>query len=213
MTNALPLILSEEPVTRDTRSKVDRPHIAVVYADAAGQVTYLRRPLNRAEARRKFRIRYEIDLSDHRRTAQLDNSPLPSRGDAYFFRSAVDVGFRVTDPEAVVQRNVTDALAVVYGYLISAFRPVTRRYEHPGRRRRPRRPSTHLFRRPVALDEGITIYRCTVRLLPDQAAQEYLRSLDSADRDPQRRRGTAQGSGRPQPATHQTQRHGAAGPA
>jgi uncharacterized protein YegL len=181
MTSALPLILSEEPVTKDTRSKVSRPHVAVVYADAVGQVSYLGRPLSRAEARRRFRTRYEVDLSDHRRTAQLDSSPLPSRGDAYFFRSMVDVGFRVTDPEAVVKRNVADALAVVYGYLIGAFRPVTRRFEIRDAERAESALNA-LFQQQVTLDEGITIYRCVVQLLPDHAAQEYLRSLDSADR-------------------------------
>ena len=39
-----------------------------------------------------------------------------------------------------------------------------------------------LFQQQVTLDEGITIYRCVVQLLPHHAAQEYLRSLDSADR-------------------------------
>jgi uncharacterized protein YegL len=181
MTSALPLILSEEPVSKDTRSMITKPHVAVVYADAAGQLTYLGRPLNRTEARRTFKTRYEVDLSDHRRTAQLDSSPLPSRGDAYFFRSTVDVGFRVTNPEAVVKRNVADALGVVYGYLIGAFRPVTRRFEIRDSERAESALNA-LFQHAVALDEGITIYRCVVRLLPDHAAQEYLRTLDSADR-------------------------------
>ena len=180
MTGAVPLILSEEPVTWRTWSKTSKPHIAVVYADAVGQLIYPREPLNRPQ-RRKLRTRYEVDLSDHRRTAQLDNSPLPSRGDAHFFRSVVDVGFHVTDPEAVVKRNVTDALAVVYSCLLSMFRPVTRRYDI----RAAEEAESALnatFQQPVTLDEGITIYLCAVRLLPDQAAQEYLRSLDSADR-------------------------------
>ena len=100
MTGAVPLIVGEEPVTWRTWSKISKPS-AVVYADAVGQLICPREPLNRSQ-RRKLRTRYEVDLSDHRRTAQLDNSPLPSRGDAHFFRSVVDVGFHVTDPEAVV---------------------------------------------------------------------------------------------------------------
>jgi uncharacterized protein YegL len=179
MTGALPLILSEEPVTWRTWSKVSRPHIAVVYADAVGQLIYPREPLNRSQ-RRKLRTRYEVDLSDHRRTEHLDHSPLPSRGDAHFFHSVVDVGFHVTDPEAVVKRNVTDALAVVYSCLLGMFRPVTRRYDI-GDAEEAESALNALFGRPVALDEGITIYVCAVRLLPDQAAQEYLRSLASAD--------------------------------
>lgn len=180
MTGAVPLILSEEPVTRRTWSKVSKPHVAVVYADAVGELIYPREPLNRSQ-RRRLRTRYEVDLSDHRRTAQLDNSPLPSRGDAHFFRSVVDVGFHVTNPGAVVKRNVTDALTVVYSCLLSMFRPVTRRHDIRDAEEAESALNA-MFERPVELDEGITIYLCAVRLLPDQAAQEYLRSLDSADR-------------------------------
>jgi uncharacterized protein YegL len=182
MNSALPLILSVEPVTKETRSKPVSPHVAVVYADISGHVDYLPdRPLTRSEARRTYRTRYEVDLGDHRRKAQLENSPLPSHGDAYFFNSAVDVGFRVTDPEAVVRRNVADALTVVYGYLISAFWPVTRDYEID-EAPQAEQALNALFRQPVTLDEGITIYRCSVRLLPDRAAQEHLRTIRAANR-------------------------------
>ena len=185
MSSGVPLILSEEPVTRTllARMKVSKPNIAVVYADAFGQVAYLGgRPLSWSEqVRSRYRTRYEVDLSDQRRIAQLDSSPLPARGDAYFFRSTVDVGFRVHDPTAVVRRHVTDALPVVYNFLIDAFRPVTRRHEI----RDAQGAETELnllFGHPVELEEGITIYRCATRLLPDHAAQQYLHSLESADR-------------------------------
>jgi hypothetical protein len=185
MSSAVPLILSEEPVTRTllARMKVSKPNIAVVYADAFGQVAYFGgRPLSWAEqVRSRYRTRYEVDLSDHRRTAQLDSSPLPSLGDVYFFRSTVDVGFRVTEPTAVVRRHVTDALPVVYNYLIDAFRPVTRRHEI-GDAQGAEADLNLLFQHPVALEEGITIYRCTTRLLPDHAAQQYLHPLETADR-------------------------------
>jgi uncharacterized protein YegL len=182
MNGTLPLILHEEPVTKDTRSKASSPHVAVVYSDITGHVEYIpNRPLTRAEARKIYRTRYEVDLSDHRRKAQLDNSPLPSLGDAFFFRSFVDVGFHVTDPVAVVRRNITDALPVIYGYLVRKFWPVTRTFkidEAP----QAEAALNSLFLAPVALDEGITIYECSVRLLPDQAAQEHLRTITSASR-------------------------------
>lgn len=181
MNGTVPLILRAEPVTKETRTKASSPHVAVVYADINGRIEHLNRPPSWWDSGRKYRTRYEVDLSDHRRKAQLDNSPLPSKGDAYFFNSVVDVGFHVTDPLAVVRRNVTDALTVVYGYLISAFWPVTRTYDID---KAPQAEAAlnALFLRPVSLDEGITIYRCTVRLLPDHAAQEYLRTINAARR-------------------------------
>jgi uncharacterized protein YegL len=186
MTSTVPLILNQEPVAKSIRprTKASRPNIAVVYADAFGQIGYFGgRPLSWAElTRSRYRFRYEVDLSDHRRTAQLDSSPLPARGDAYFFRSIVDVGFRVTKPDEVVRRNVTDALGVVYGYLISTFRPVTRRYDIQDAQGAETELNL-LFQNPVELPEGITIYRCTTQLLPDRAAQDYLNSLENAKRN------------------------------
>jgi uncharacterized protein YegL len=185
VTSTVPLILSKEPVTRGmlTRMKVSTPDIAVVYADAFGNMaSFDGRPLSWVQqVLTKYRTRYEVDLSDHRRTAQLDSSPLPAHGDHHFFKSTVDVGFRVTDPEAVVRRNVTDALVVVYNHLIDSFRPITRRHDISDAAGAETQLNL-LYRVPVALDEGITIYRCTTRLLPDADAQNHLRSLHTADR-------------------------------
>lgn len=183
--STLPLIVSQEPVARGlmSRMKMSRPNVAVVYSDAFGQVTYLGgRPLSWSEqVASKYRTRYEVDLSDQRRTGVLQSSPLPSSGDRYFFQCTVDVGFRVTDPAAVVQRNVTDALAVVYNHIIDVSRPVTRRHDIKDAQL-AESDINYLFAAPVPLPEGITIYHCSIRLLPDQAAQEYLRRLESAAR-------------------------------
>jgi uncharacterized protein YegL len=183
--NTLPLIVNQEPVTRGllSRMKMTQPNIAVVYSDAFGQVTYLGgRPLSWSEqVASKYRIRYEVDLSDQRRTGVLQSTPLPSSGDRYFFQCTVDVGFRVTDPAAVVQRNVIDALAVVYNYIIDVSRPVTRRHDITGAQA-AESEINYMFAAPMSLPEGITIYHCHVRLLPDQEAQEYLRRLETATR-------------------------------
>lgn len=183
MNGALPLVLTAEPVTRETRGKAAKPYVAVVYADLSGHLQYFPdRTLTRTEVlTRRYRTRYEVDLSDHRRKAQLDQSPLPSKGDAYFFRSYVDIGFRVTDPLAVVRRNVTDALPVVYGYLVREFWPVTRTFDISQAPQAEAALNT-MFLHPVVLEEGITIYQCSVRLLPDQAAQEHLRTIAAANR-------------------------------
>lgn len=186
MTTTVPLIVSQEPVTRGlmTKTKLSKPNIAVVYSDGFGRITYLGgRPLSWAEqVASRYRTRYEVDLSDHRRQASLQSSPLPSRGDVYFFRCVVDVGFRVTDPMAVVQRNVVDGLVVVYNFLIDVFRPVTRRYDITDAQG-AEEELNQMFLTPAELPEGVTIYRCTTRLTLDDAAQQYLRDLESAQRE------------------------------
>lgn len=180
------LIIDEQPVSRGLTAKVkiSKPNIAVVYSDAFGRITYLGgRPLSWSEqVASKYRTRYEVDLSDYRRQASLESSPLPSRGDAYFFRCIVDVGFRVTDPAAVVRRHVTDGAMVVYNYLMDSFRPVTRRYDIADAEG-AEDELNRIFQRPWELPEGITIYFCSTRLTPDATAQAYLRELETAQRD------------------------------
>ena len=122
MTSPLNLILSETPVQRGLLgpAKTTRPNVAVVYSTGAGQVVYFGgRPLTRSEQLfSQYRFRFDVDMSDHRRRVELRSTPLPSRGDHYFFIATVDVAFRVHDPEEIVRRDIRDPLPIVYGYLL-----------------------------------------------------------------------------------------------
>jgi uncharacterized protein YegL len=183
----IPLILSRESVARRQMIPAGptAPHAAVVYSDAFGNLTTLQdwQRRSRSEQRAsKFLTRYVVDISDHRRSASLESSPLPSRGDIYFFQSTVDVGFRVSAPLEVVRRNITDALAVVYSYLIAEFRVITRRYgiEESDQ---AEAEINQLFQSPRELPrEGMEIYLCRTRLLPDAAAQQHLRAVEATRR-------------------------------
>ncbi|MEY9934645.1 uncharacterized protein YegL [Catenulispora sp. GP43] len=179
------LILDTRPVPRGPLSSAQpaQPNVAVVYATGFGEVaSFDGRPLRRGQQlMSKYRFRYDVDLSDHRRTARLERTPLPSREDAYRFDAEVDVGFRVSDPEAIVRRNVGDALPIVYGHLAAQFRLVTRKYDI----RRAEDAELEInswFARPAVLEEGITIYYCSVRLSPDNAARIYLQQLEEVQR-------------------------------
>jgi uncharacterized protein YegL len=181
MNGAVPLILSEEPVTRDNRNKASRPHIAVVYADTNGRIERLTGPPSRWDAGRKYRTRYEVDLTIHHRKAKMDSTRLPSKGGIYFFDAEVDIKFQVTDPLKIVEFNVSDALPIVYGYLVKTFWPVTRTFEinnWPDAEDALNR----LFPNAKILAEGITIQECFVRLLPDPKAQQHLRDIDEAEK-------------------------------
>lgn len=179
------LILDTKPVARGplAAARPARPNIAVVYATGFGEVAcFDGRPLRRGQQlMSKWRFRYDVDLSDHRRTARLERTPLPSREDAYRFDAEVDVGFRVSDPEAIVRRNVGDALPIVYGYLAAQFRLVTRKYDIR-RAEDAEREINGWCARPADLPEGITIYYCSVRLAPDSAARIYLQELEEVER-------------------------------
>ena len=66
-------------------------------------------------------------------------------------------------------------------YLIEAFRPIARGYGI-GEAAEAETAINSRFQHPVPLEEGLTIYHCRARLLPDEAAKDYLRSLETAKR-------------------------------
>ncbi|MGA5820527.1 vWA domain-containing protein [Kitasatospora sp. NPDC094028] len=188
MTPTLPLILSEEPVPRGLSGPVKalKPSAAAVYASYDGQLAWFQgRPLSWSQQfMSKYRTRYEVDLSDHRRKAHLKSWPLPSQDQAHCFDAVVDVGFRVHDPVEVVRRNVTDALVVVYGHIAAVLRVIARGYSiHQADLAELR--MNHECAREMMLPEGITIYRCVVDLRLDEAARGYVENLTKADRDMQ----------------------------
>jgi uncharacterized protein YegL len=171
-------LFSPEPAVAD---------VAVIYADAFGVLTTLEswRKRSRSERRAsKYLTRYEIDMSDHQRTASFQQSPLPSKGGSYFFQCIADVGFRVYDPSEVIRRNVSDGLTIVYTHLLSELWPITQRYGIEQAEEAQNDINEQFkFQLPVRLsNSGIEIYLCRTRILPDAAAQEHLRSLEAAKR-------------------------------
>ncbi|MFB7677446.1 hypothetical protein ACFC26_39210 [Kitasatospora purpeofusca] len=181
----LPLILSEERVPRGQLApvKASRPSAAAVYATVGGELAcFDGRPLSwTRQVFSRYRIRYEVDLGDHRRMARLENWPLPSSDQVHRFEATVDVGFRVHDPVEVVRRNIKDALIVVYGHIAATLRPYARGFAIDDAKR-AEAYMNHECAAGMVLAEGITIYRCVVELHPDAAARGYVESLRDADR-------------------------------
>ena len=183
------LIKKKETVKRNQLSSAEpaTANLAVIYADASGNLTTLEgwRKRSRSEQRAsKYLTRYEVDMSDHQRTASFQQSPLPSKGGHYFFQCIADVGFRVYDPSEVVRRNVSDALGMVYSHLLSEFWPITSRYSIEQAEQAQNEINEQFkYQLPARLaNSGIEIYLCRTRILPDAAAQEHLRSLEGAKR-------------------------------
>jgi uncharacterized protein YegL len=181
MNGTVPLILSAEPATRDNRKKPAHAHVALVYAETNGNLARLYSPPSLWDAGRKYRTRYEVDLSIHQRKAMMESRRLPSKGDLYFFDAEVDVKFQVNDPLKIVKHNVRDALPVIYTYLIRTFRPVTRTHEI-NNAPAAEDALNQLFLQPRDLPEGVTILECFVQLLPDAKAQQHLLDIDAASK-------------------------------
>jgi uncharacterized protein YegL len=184
MTNRAPLILRKDPVTTVGPVTSRRPDVAVVYATPAGEVAVFDPGKRDRWTKRMFsryRLRYEVDMGDHRRTVEFRSSPLPARGDIYHFDTFIDVGFRVVHPGKIVSRDVDDGLVVVYNYLINICRPITRQFDIKNAAGAEEAINAR-FRFGDTLDEGIHLYRCSARLSSDTYARTFLKSQDDAER-------------------------------
>jgi uncharacterized protein YegL len=182
----IPLILNTQAIPRSRLGTIANlpPSVAVVYpVDGVGWELEGGKP--RTATQRffgKHRPCYAVDMSDHRRTANLSKTRLTCSDLAHSFEARVDVGFRVHDPVQVVSRNVTDALVVVYGYLTDQLRAHAAQFAIDESLAAQTRIN-QAFAREMVLPEGITIYLCTVQLEPDAAAREFIAGITRAKRD------------------------------
>jgi hypothetical protein len=180
----LPLIKAVTPVQRGMPTRRRAPNIAVVYATAGGELGSLPdyRPMTyREQLNTKYRTRYDVDRSDHRRRARLESIPLPARGDYYFFIADLEVAFTVHDPIEVVRRNITDATTVVYSHLANEFRQITRKFDIE-QAALAEAEIARRFNAEDILDDGIKIFSVIPRLLPDDRAMRHLQEKKEAER-------------------------------
>ncbi|WP_166022172.1 hypothetical protein, partial [Streptomyces chilikensis] len=180
----LSLILNETAIPRGAvGARTDLPpSFAVVYpVEGSGRFEVEHQ---RTRGQRWFggsRPCFVVDLSDHHRQANVTRTPLTCRDGAHRFRASMDVAFRVHDPAALVQRNVRDALAVVYGYVTDVVRRVAARFAVEEARQAEYQANQELDR-DIALPEGITVFRCRVRMDADEAVERHLRALSEESR-------------------------------
>ncbi|MGH3904518.1 MAG: vWA domain-containing protein [Pseudonocardiaceae bacterium] len=182
----MPLILKKESIPRTAVGPVKSrtPDVAVVYATSAGEVSVFDPGMRDRWSRRvfaRYRLRYEVDLGDHRRTVELRTSPLPARGGIYHFDTFFDVGFRVVDPEAIVRRDVDDGLTVVYNRLIDVCRPITRRFDIE-EDDRAEDAINDRFRAGDTLLEGIHIFHLSAQLSSDTGSRRHRQTQVEAER-------------------------------
>lgn len=70
-----------------------------------------------------YRALYEVDLSMQRLGLEIR---LPSSGDAFVFRTIVDVQWRVTDPKLIVRTGITNIRTVMEPILLDGLRQASR---------------------------------------------------------------------------------------
>ncbi|WP_328612530.1 hypothetical protein OHS18_24455 [Amycolatopsis sp. NBC_00355] len=122
-------IVSDERVGRlgfvRNRAQV-RPWVARVFVQGDGRFVVFGRhkqPTAGELLWGGFRSVYEVDLSLRQLSLEIT---LPSLGDAFVFRSEVDIQWRVTKPEKVVAEGLTDIRPALVPPLLAGLREVSR---------------------------------------------------------------------------------------
>jgi hypothetical protein len=151
-----------------------QPGWAMVFSRWDGNVEWLtHRP--GAMERRRYRYRYDVSTTDHRLSWE---DGLPSATAGYMFRARVELTWRVTKPEAVVQRGIDDTRAgddVVRAGLTRRLVSRCRAFEIEDYAKAENDLNSALGDQEISLPEGITVARLSARLDLDMEAEQYVR--------------------------------------
>ncbi|OEJ25779.1 hypothetical protein AR457_16185 [Streptomyces agglomeratus] len=153
---------------------------ALVFLTSAGQPqTYLpyQQPTRGELVSKNFRTLYEVEMGIQHMSLE---HRLPSEGDASFFTAETDLTWRVTDPAAIVKRQVRDVRALIEPRLLTRMRRESRRYAIESSAAAEAAVMEALAAEPLAAAEGLEI-RCELRLSLDEEAMSQLSSLRTID--------------------------------
>lgn len=103
-----------------------RPWVARVYVLGNGRIVEFGRDMQPTTGELLwggYRALFEVDRSMRRLGLEIS---LPSAGDTFVFRAAVDVQWRVVEPKSVVEAGVTDIRTVMLPPLLDVLRQATR---------------------------------------------------------------------------------------
>ncbi|MFI0154176.1 hypothetical protein [Streptomyces lydicus] len=149
---------------------------ALVYLTSGGRPhTYLphQQPTRGELVSKNFRTLYEVDMGMQHMSL---THRLPSDGDASFFSAETDLTWRVTDPTAIVEKQVRDVRALIEPRMLTRMRRESRRYAIEYSASAESAVMDALAAEPLAAAEGLEI-TCEVRLSLDEEAMSQLASL------------------------------------
>ncbi|MCX4822176.1 hypothetical protein OG883_20255 [Streptomyces sp. NBC_01142] len=169
-------------VTMGDRGGPVRPGQALLFSTDSGDLVEVpRRPS--AFGALKFRLRYEVNLSDH--TVSW-SEPLPSGTGGFAFQASFEARWRVTDPVQVVRRGI-ESVAKGHAEVCVAMRDLL--WPHAVQHGIERLADfahfvrTSICGRPHQLSLGVTVDSLVVRVYLDAQADDHLRALKQAEFD------------------------------
>ncbi len=196
MNEAVPLILSEEQVTRFRilpRRPAAKAGVAVVYSTTKGGYELVQGRATAGEtAFAPYSMRYEVDTGQHATTWQIS---LPSSDGGMQFQAVIEAVWQVTAPVEVVRHRIRDGVEAIRQHLIHQLRDLCRSYDVEDHIKLEEQINAGFARRSARttsgeaqtvdwnrLVEGITLTRVSVGVQLDAAGEEWLRAKRDAER-------------------------------
>jgi hypothetical protein len=178
------LIRSEKPVYLLMAPPRRDPTVAVVYADHLGRLHHIRpgQPVGRwDQCRAKYKTRYEVEMCDFNRKAELRTCPPLAADGTNHFETCLLVSFRVRDPVRIVRRAIHDPLIPVYAKVVPICRQIASRHGIEHAREAEKEIDAH-FAKTVNLPDGIDIFRVKASLTLDESTRAHLETKEGVVR-------------------------------
>ena len=134
-----------------------------------------------------YRTVYKVDVTEH---SFSFNCTLPCESDAFDFQAVVQVAYAVDDPATIVERNVTDARAVLQPLIIATMRSVSRDYAVEESAAAEGTIAEAV--QGKGYNVGLTLNRFVVNLSLEDDARSHIRKLKQLERDKERERKEAE---------------------
>ena len=134
-----------------------------------------------------YKTIHTVDVTEH---SFGFNCTLPCESDAFDFHAEVQVTCSVDDPATIVERNVTDARAVLEPLIVSTMRSISRDYNVEESAAAERVITQAL--EGESYQVGLQLNRLVIKLSLEEDARAHIRRLKQIERDKERERREAE---------------------
>ena len=126
-----------------------------------------------------YKTIYKVDITEH---SFSFNCTLPCQGEAFEFHAQVHATYSVENPGLIVERNTTDAYAVLRPLIINTMRNVSRRYEVEQSAEAEEAIIKSVLEESRKYDTGLKLVRFVVELSLEDDARNHIRRLKQIKR-------------------------------
>ena len=136
-----------------------------------------------------YKAAYKIDITEH---SFSFNCTLPCEGDAFEFRTQVNVTYSVDNPVTIVERDITVGRPILEPLIIDTMRDISRKYDVEQSAEAENAIAETVQKESETYNIGLRIDRFVVKLSLEEDARAHIRQLKQIERDKERERRQAE---------------------